>query len=119
MKIGNRGEELAAEFLLDHGYEVVQRNFRYRNGEIDIIAYGKGMYIFVEVKTRNTKTYGLPREAVDYHKQVQIYNTAKMYLHKNHLYDVSVRFDVIEVYLENGLEIVHIKNAFNGNDVEG
>lgn len=118
MSIGNTGEDLATSYLEEKGYKILDRNFRYRKGEIDIIAYEKGYIVFIEVKTRRNNKYGLPREAVDFHKQKQIYFTAKVYLNSKNKFDSLIRFDVIEVYFDNPPKFVHIKNAFDGNDVE-
>lgn len=106
---GYLGESLAAAWLTVKGYRVLKRNYRTRLGEIDIIAKKAGYIIFVEVKLRFSTAMGKPREAVDYHKQRQIINTAKCFLSENGLYDNDIRFDVIEI---NGFKITHLKNAF-------
>ena len=115
--LGSFGEEAAAGYLKKKKYKIIERNHKNLYGELDIIAHYKNDIVFVEVKTRRSDKYGKPYEAVDYYKQKRITGAAKAYLCKNKLYDVNVRFDVVEVYgtvTENGFEldkIIHIENA--------
>lgn len=110
-EIGNFGEDAAADYLKEKGYNIIQRNFRCKTGEIDIICVKGGCTVFVEVKTRKNSLYGSAAEFVNYHKQVKI-KRAAMYFIKNQ--DADMRFDVIEVYHKDGkiTEINHIKDAF-------
>ena len=95
-----------------NGYEILERNYRCRQGEIDIIAKEKQEIVFVEVKTRSNLCFGKPREAVDEGKQNHIYKTAKYYLYKHKLENSYVRFDVIEIYLKiDKYRLNHIKNV--------
>ncbi len=108
--IGNSGEITAKNYLEKNKYHILQMNYQNRKGEIDIIAKQKDTYIFIEVKKRETLTFGRPSEAVDFYKQQKIRKTAELYLLQNNLYDdVSVRFDVIEII---GNELNHIENCF-------
>lgn len=109
--IGNLGENTACKYLIEKGYDIIQRNFKCKTGEIDIIALKNGCTVFVEVKTRKNKNYGSAAEFVDYRKQLKIKRAAMYYLKKD---DVYMRFDVIEIYHNNGVitEINHIKDAF-------
>ena len=109
--IGNFGEDAAAEYLKEKGYNVIQRNFRCKTGEIDIICVKDGCTVFVEVKTRKNSLYGSAAEFVNYSKQVKI-KRAAMYFIKNA--DADMRFDIIEVYHKGGkiTEINHIEDAF-------
>ena len=122
-QIGFSGEDRACEFLEEKGYCILERNYTYSKGEIDIIASDDEFLVFVEVKTRDGKSnfekYGYPRDAVTRDKQRMIISTARAYLRKNKS-DLMPRFDVIEVYNfnENGKEkneFFHIENAFNLN----
>lgn len=106
--IGNKGENLACEYILKKSYIILNRNYKTRFGEIDIIAKDNDFLVFVEVKTRKTKKYGLACEYVDFRKQEKIIKTASQFLCENPL-DLQPRFDVIEVY-DN--EINHIESAF-------
>lgn len=114
--IGNYGENLALDYLKRNNYDVIYRNFRTRNGEIDIICKLKGdLIIFIEVKSRYSYNFGFPSEAVTYFKQKQIINMSKYFLFKHKLFNYNCRFDVIEIYFnkDNDLyNINHIKDAF-------
>jgi putative endonuclease len=108
--IGTKFEEMAVQHLIKNNYEIVEQNFRYQRGEIDIIAKENGHLVFIEVKYRsNTKT-GLPEEAIDYRKIHRITNTARYYMLINHIsFHTPCRFDVVTI-LKQDIKI--IKNAF-------
>ena len=109
-KIGKIGEDISSDFLIKNGYEILERNFISRNGEIDIIAKENEEYVFCEVKTRRNFSFGYPIDAVNYPKIKRILRVAKYYLYVNHLYNKTIRFDVIEVYLNNGKAYInHVK----------
>jgi putative endonuclease len=112
-KIGIQGEKLARRFLEEKGYEILETNFYCRFGEIDIIARLDGKISFVEVKTRRQIKYGFPAESVTKCKENHIYKIAEFYTYLYSLYDASISFDVIEVYLfrDKNARIEHIKNA--------
>ncbi|MBR0470367.1 MAG: YraN family protein [Clostridia bacterium] len=113
--IGSCGEDIAAEYLEDKDYEILERNYSFKFGEIDIIAEKDGCTVFVEVKTRKSRRYGSPAEYVDFRKQRRIKRVAACY---RDIVNDDVRFDVIEIlYNEhNGdfkiTDINHIENAF-------
>lgn len=111
--IGDFGEQTAEEYLEKSGYEILERNFRLKCGEIDIIAEKDGCTVFVEVKTRRGNEFGEPSEYVDYRKQKRIKKTASVY---TDVINSDVRFDVIEVlYDKDKLSVTklnHIENAF-------
>ncbi len=106
---GKRGELLARLYLIAKGFKIVEANYSRRSGEIDIIAKDKEYLVFVEVKYRKNTGAGLPREAVDLHKQRQIRNTALCYIAEKGIYDTPMRFDVVDIL---GTKVTHIKNAF-------
>lgn len=114
-EIGAYGENAAAEYLEEQDYDILERNFRMKLGEIDIIAEKDGSMVFVEVKTRKNNFFGEPSEYVNYKKQKKIRRTALVYADAE---NTDMRFDVIEVfYEENGGRFVmtninHIENAF-------
>ena len=111
-ELGRKGEKVAAEFLKKIDYFIVHKNFKCSYGEIDIIATDKTELVFVEVKTRATKKYGEPREAVNIYKKKHIKKAAIYYINKHRLESEFVRFDVIEVYVRNDKFCVkHIKNT--------
>ena len=109
VKVGKYGEDLATEYLKSNGYYILDRNFKCKIGEIDIVAKKDSAIIFIEVKTRSSDRFGMPREAVNYYKQRKIRNVANVYLKFKRLIDHSCRFDVIEIL--DG-EITHIENCF-------
>ena len=113
--VGNRGEELASCFLEQNGLRIVERNFRCKGGEIDIIAKDGKTLVFVEVKSRKTLSYGVPQLAVTPFKQRQISKAALTWLAKNRQQDAPARFDVIAILLSNDFtcQIEHIRNAFD------
>jgi putative endonuclease len=111
---GAKGEELAAAFLLRNGLQIIERNFRCKGGEVDIVAKDGNTFVFVEVKTRKTLAYGVPQQAVTPFKQRQISKAALTWLARKQLSDVPARFDVIAIILESSYchQVEHICNAF-------
>jgi len=114
---GDWGEERAALYLRLHGYRVVERNFRCRQGEIDVIARKGGFIVFVEVKLRKNADFGEAREFVTYRKQQRVIRAAELWLVKNGC-ELQPRFDVIEIYAPKGTDTVfptirHLENAFS------
>ena len=113
--LGRFGEDKAVDYLISAGYTVLQRNFRCRLGEIDIIAQKDGFIAFIEVKLRKNSSYGTAAEFVGNAKQRRILLTAEFFLNSAAVLG-QPRFDVIEIYApygENGaLQINHIEDAF-------
>lgn len=107
-ELGKLGEELAERFLKKLGYKILNKNFRTRYGEIDIIAKDKKRIIFVEVKTRSCDDYGTPQLAVNFYKQKHLSLAALTFIKKNSL-NSDYRFDIIAIC---GNKVEHIKNAF-------
>ena len=113
---GRLGEVFAAEYLVRHGYEILEKNYRRQFGEVDIVARDRGTLVFVEVKTRHSHRYGTPVEAVDKRKQRQLSKIAQGYLLSCQLYDTAARFDVIGVTLDKNnqpAQIELIRDAFD------
>ena len=106
---GIKGETLAVNFLKDKKYKIIKQNYVTKIGEIDIIAQIDDIIVFVEVKARNTKRFGYPREAINYAKQRKIRTVATQYMLANKLTNSKVRFDCIEIL---GDQITHIENCF-------
>ncbi len=118
-QLGAAGEKSAVKFLIKNNYKVLDVNYRCRFGEIDIIARDAQYTVFIEVKTRKNTLYGLPSEAVNYHKQRKILKVAQQYMLYKKRYNDNVRFDVIEVFAQMKEDesvyiqkIRLIKNAF-------
>ena len=110
---GKRGEELAAAYLAEAGYRIVERNYRCIFGEIDIVAEEGETLVFVEVKSRRSEAYGDPQLAVGYEKQKKISRIAMHYLEEKRLRRRPARFDVVAVkLLPAGHRVELIRNAF-------
>ena len=111
--LGKRGEDIAAAFLEKKGYNILFRNYKCSFGEIDIIAKHKKTLSFIEVKTRSTKKYGLPQEAVTPVKQAKISRVALEFVQRYKMDNRAARFDVVSVQsLNDGYEVDLIENAF-------
>lgn len=113
--IGNYAEKLASDFLMKNHYKIIDHNFRNFLGEIDIICLKKQNLVVVEVKGRYNIDYGYPQEAVNHSKQKSIIKVTTSYINYKQLYNLNVRFDVIEVLFNNDnslYKINHIKDAF-------
>ena len=118
-RIGLEMEDLAARYLEYKGYTVLERRYRSRMGEIDLIAAWQDLLVFVEVKFRKNLEGGRPSLTVTPLKQQKIRKTALVYwqhyCQRKNGTDVSCRFDVIELWQENGkYKVHHYKNAFEG-----
>jgi len=112
-KLGAKGEELAGEYLRNKGFEILEKNYKYKRKEIDLIVKDKNTVVFVEVKAGRSKKFGLPLEKVDLKKQKKIIEVAQAFLCENNFSDYDFRFDVVEIELEEGgNKINHIENAF-------
>ena len=113
---GGNGERAAEKYLSKKNYKILERNFNVRGGEVDIVAQKGEFTVFVEVKTRQTTSFGTAAEAVTYTKKQRLIQAANCYILKHG--DCHARFDVIEVYGEMRgnkfvlFEINHIENAF-------
>ncbi len=110
---GKAGEDLAAKFLEQKGLKVLERNYRFERGEIDLIAEEGDELVFVEVKTRRSTKFGTPEDAVTEKKQEQVHTVADGYLFEHDVNNRPCRFDVVAIEFKNGkTEIRHIQNAF-------
>lgn len=107
--LGATGERLAAEQLTREGYHMLERNFRCRYGEIDLIAQDGQDLVFVEVKTRRGMARGLPEEAVTLHKQRKLVQVANYYLSLQANPDRSWRIDVVAVQMSSGGKLEEIR----------
>ncbi len=114
--LGNYGEDYTCEYLQNKGYRIIERNFRNKLGEIDLIAKDGKVICFIEVKTRESLQYGAPFEAVHLAKQRKMARVALSYLkYRFNTVDILSRFDVISIYRppQGQPTIEHIKNAFD------
>jgi len=113
LQTGNQGEQLAVEYLQAKGYEVLARNWRYAKAELDVVCQKDGITVFVEVKTRRGKAFGLPEEGVTASKQKHLSRAANAYILQHDIF-TDVRFDILAIMLIKGQppEINHIEDAF-------
>ena len=117
-EIGAIGENEAVRILKKHGYKILERNFRTRFGEIDVIAKKDGYTCFVEVRLRKNNLCGSPSETVDIFKQRKLICAAKIYAVKNKIYDTPMRFDFVGINADSidgqlcNIKYEVIENAF-------
>ena len=114
--LGDFGESFAVDFLLENGYAILERNYKTKAGEIDIIASIGNTLVFVEVKTRSSEKYGQPSEAVDYKKRKHMLSASEEYYSEAMPYS-EIRFDVIEIIanqLSDGEVVLHRLNHIEG-----
>ncbi len=115
--VGRDGEALAANFLQQKGYEIVDRNWRYGPKEIDIVARDGDTMVFVEVKTRSTLAFELPQEAVTKKKMKNLVEAADAYMIQNNI-DLEGRFDIVAVLNGNPPKVIeHLEGAWQANDL--
>ena len=117
-QLGEFAERVAAAFLQMKGYAILATNYTFHRHEIDIIARTESRIVFVEVKCRSGRGYGLPREAVGREKMRRIVRAARGFLAEHDLNDMPSRFDVVEVRVERGglsLVVEHIVGAFGAD----
>ena len=111
-ELGKLGEELAVQFLVDKGYEILEKNWRNKHKEIDIIAKDGSELVIVEVKTRESDDHGEPDLAVTYQKQARLIYAANAYIFSHNM-DINTRFDIISIIFKDGKPAIdHIEDAF-------
>jgi putative endonuclease len=115
-QLGRWGESVAEHHLAAQGYEIVERNWRCRQGEIDLVVQAKELLIFVEVKTRRGQKMGTPEEGLTPHKSRQLLKLGQIYIAEHEL-DVDWRVDLVAVELDQSGKLLrcdHIPNAVLG-----
>lgn len=114
--IGDRGEEVAATFLEDDGYRVLERNYHFERNEVDLVCLDPekgGELVFVEVKTRSGHNFGPPEASITDDKKDALIEVSRAYLHERKLEGAPARFDVVGVLLTGDDPVIkHYKNAF-------
>jgi putative endonuclease len=116
ISFGRQGEDIALKYLKKKGYKIIEKNYRSRLGEIDIVALYKGVTVFIEVKTRGDRSFGLPQESVDERKQRQIIRVALNYIRHRNPAEEKFRFDVIGIDFSSGKPgISLIQDAFQAD----
>ena len=113
IELGNTGEELAVAHLRKNHYKIIERNYRCRFGEVDIVALDKKVLVFIEVKTRSSRRFGSPQTGVTPRKQRQLSKVALSYLQKHNSFNREARFDVVAVEMQTKQKQIEIiRNAF-------
>lgn len=118
VSIGNLGEEAAVKAIKKQGYKVIERNYRTKMGEIDIIAKDGDYTCFIEVRLRKNNNFGSPADTIDMRKQQKIIRTAKYYAMAKKIYDCPMRFDAVLINADakggklTNIKTEIIKNAF-------
>ncbi len=112
--LGERGEMVACQYLAEHGFRILEKNYRCKIGEIDVVAVKNGRLVFVEIKTRSQEVFGRPEESVGWAKQRKMTRLAEWYLKDKKKTDASVSFAVLAVHWKGTQdpEIRLIENAF-------
>ncbi len=113
-RLGQRGEDLAADYLESLGYAILERNIRLSAGELDAVAKDGDVVVFVEVKARSGNKFGTPQEAVNAAKQKRLTRLALEWLQIHNMAEASARFDVVSVVADKGSRprIEVFRNAF-------
>ena len=110
---GTEGEHLAAQFLEQRGYTIIERNYRFGRGEIDLVAKDGNELVFVEVKARHSQQYGDPEESITPAKEAQLKKVAEGYVYEHNIENQSCRFDVVTIMYQGGTPVLRlIHNAF-------
>lgn len=111
-ELGKKGEQMAVDYLLKKGYDIVERNYRFDKAEVDIIARKKDLLSIIEVKTRSSADFGNPQDFVKSKQIKRLVKAVDEYVTVNGL-DVEVRFDIIAI-IKTGktFDIEHLENAF-------
>ncbi len=118
-ELGAKGEEIAVRYLKNRGYRIVERNYRIRLGEIDIIAEQGDDLVFIEVKTRSDTLFGSPFESVTKQKQKQLSKVALEYINKQNCHNRPARFDVVGIQFQESSNKIQdaaielLQNAFD------
>jgi len=111
-EIGDKGENLAAQYLEKGGYDILEKNYRAGKSEIDLICKEQEQLVFVEVKTRTNANFGNPEEFVNEAKAAKVIEGAEAYMYDNN-WNGAIRFDIISILItEEEAEIKHFKDAF-------
>jgi len=113
-QFGDRGEDIAVDYLSSNNFKIIERNYRYGHGEIDIIAKDGEVLVFVEVKTRKNLEFGPPELAITKRKQSQVRKISEAYLIEKNIADTDCRIDVVAILIRKNIppKITHIENAF-------
>jgi len=111
-ELGKKGEQLAIEYLLKKGYQIIEKNYRYLKAEVDIIAKKETVLVAIEVKTRTSNYFGNPQDFINPKKIKLLVSAIDFYVIEKNL-DVEVRFDIIAIiHNKKEIKIEHLEDAF-------
>lgn len=111
-ELGNQGESLAKDYLIQHGYQILETNYRFQKAEVDIISLKGETLAVIEVKTRSTDLFGNPQDFVNQKKIKLLTNAIDHYINERDL-QVEVRFDIIAIIWKNNqAHVKHLEDAF-------
>lgn len=114
-ELGSLGEQMACDYIQKKDFQILERNYRFKKNEIDIIAKKENQLIVIEVKTRQTAEIGEPWQAVTRSKQKQIIHVSNQYVQTNKI-ELETRFDIISIVHNTfRTEIIHLEGAFYPN----
>lgn len=109
---GKRGEKIAEEYLVANGYQILERNYRFKKSEIDLVCRIADLLVFVEVKTRSSKAFGEPESFVSLNQKESVTRAAEQYLIEKDWHG-EIRFDILAIFkMGNHQEISHFEDAF-------
>ncbi len=111
---GKMGEDIACRYLEEKGFTILDRNYKFEHAELDIVAYQGRFIIFVEVKTRSSKSFGEPEESIDEKKKEKLLHVAEAWMYERRMTGAPARFDVISIVYPatSKEEIRHYEEAF-------
>ncbi|GAA5038371.1 UPF0102 protein [Marivirga lumbricoides] len=110
-KTGDLGEDIAAKILTKKGYEILERNYRYKRSEIDLICLFSDLLVFIEVKALNSTRFGHPEDRVNNHKIEKVIEAAEDYIYAIN-WQKDIRFDILSIDLKHPDNFLHIEDAF-------
>ena len=114
ISLGRAGEEYAAKYLQKRGFRIVERNFRCKLGELDIVARDGPFLVFTEVRSMTGKAFGSPQESITDKKKKKLRQVAQLYAKFRNVGDTPMRFDVVAITADSGGNVIkldHIVNA--------
>ena len=111
--MGNKAEDLACQYLIEQGWDIIERNYYAGHFEVDIIAKDSDIIVFIEVKMRSNTHFDSPIEHVNETKVLRVYAAAEKWIYENEYINSTLRFDVIGILnKKDGAEFTHLKDAF-------
>lgn len=114
-EIGSKGENIAADYLIERGYLLLDRNYHTRYGELDLVMLENGMIVFVEVKTRTSTSFGTPEESITLSKLEHLENAGLLWLQAHPESPDDWRIDAVSIFMQKNGKIRDIRHFINLN----